>query len=43
MALGYFGFWLGARPGWELALLTAAFFIACAAYVGSRPLPEDER
>lgn len=43
MALGYLGFYLGARPGWGLGLMTAAFFIGCAVYVGTRPLPADER
>ncbi|MEH0072533.1 YbaN family protein [Pannonibacter sp. Pt2-lr] len=37
MAFGYGMFWLGAHPGWPLALGVLAFMAACAAYVLSRP------
>lgn len=43
MALGYALFLLGARPGLLLAAIVAIFFIASAWYVGSRPLPRNER
>lgn len=39
MALGYGLFLLGSRPGPWLAAGVAAFFLACAWYVGSRPAP----
>ena len=43
MAAGYVIFWLSARPGWGLGLGVAAFFVAGAVYVGTRPLPRAQR
>jgi len=43
MAAGYVIFWIGARPSWLLALGVALFFVLGAAYVGTRPLPRQER
>jgi hypothetical protein len=37
MAVGFIAFWLGAHPGIWLAGAAAAFLIASAAYVLSRP------
>ncbi len=41
MALGYVLFFIGARPGWKLALGVGLFFLASAAYVLSRPAPRE--
>ena len=43
MAAGYVIFWIGARPSWLLALGVGLFFVLGAAYVGTRPLPRQER
>ena len=43
MAAGYVIFWIGARPSWLLALGVGLFFVMGAAYVGTRPLPRQER
>lgn len=43
MAAGYVIFWLSARPGWGQGLGVAAFFVAGAVYVGTRPLPRAQR
>ena len=37
MTIGYILFWLGAHPGPWLAILVAAFMLASAAYVLTRP------
>lgn len=37
MSFGYLMFWLGVKPGWLPASLVAAFMLASAAYVLSRP------
>ena len=37
MTIGYVLFWLGAHPGPWLAILVAAFMLASAAYVLTRP------
>lgn len=39
MGVGYGVFWWEAKPSFWLGLGVAIFFIACAAYVLSRPLP----
>lgn len=39
MALGLASFWFFARPGVWLGIGVTAFFVACAAYVLSRPAP----
>ena len=43
LAAGYVIFWIGARPSWLLALGVGLFFVMGVAYVGTRPLPRQER
>jgi uncharacterized membrane protein YbaN (DUF454 family) len=42
MALGYVLFFIGAHPDWKLALGVGLFFVASAAYVLSRPRPQED-
>src|SRR5262245_47049117 len=42
MTLGFFVFWYSAHPSLPLALGVAVLFLACAAYVVSRPATGDE-
>ncbi|MNW06816.1 hypothetical protein D3C71_2032870 [compost metagenome] len=42
MALGYVLFFIGAHPGWKLAVCVGLFFLASAAYVLSRPSPREQ-
>ena len=42
MTIGFVMFWWGARPSLPLAACVAAVFLACAAYVVSRPAAVDE-
>lgn len=39
MTVGFALFWIGAQPGLWLWLLVAAFMLACAIYVWTRPEP----
>ena len=41
MAVGYVLFWWGAHPSWLLAAAVAVFFVASAAYVVTRPAPQE--
>lgn len=41
MSVGFALFWIGARPGLWLWLLVAAFMLACAIYVLTRPEPPE--
>jgi len=43
ITIGYALFWVGAKPGWSMALLVAAMMVACTTWIVSRPLPKDER
>jgi uncharacterized membrane protein YbaN (DUF454 family) len=42
MMIGFATFWLGAHPSLPLAAGVAVMFLACAAYVVSRPAAVDE-
>lgn len=42
MAIGFATFWFGAHPSLPLAAGVAVMFLACAAYVVSRPAAVDE-
>lgn len=42
MTLGFTLFMIGAQPGLWLALGVLAFFVACAAYVFTRPEPRGD-
>lgn len=42
MALGFFLFWRSAHPSLRVTIGVAAFFLASAVYVLSRPLPVSE-
>ncbi len=43
IAIGYGLFWLGARPGWGLALIVAGIMLGCAIWIVRRPLPKGVR
>ncbi|HEY0853043.1 MAG TPA: YbaN family protein [Bradyrhizobium sp.] len=42
MAIGFVVFWYSADPSLPLAAVVAVLFLACAAYVVSRPATDDE-
>ena len=42
MTLGFAAFWYSVGPSWPLAVGVAVMFLACAAYVVSRPAAADE-
>ena len=42
MAMGFFVFWYSVDPSLPLAAAVAVFFLACAAYVVSRPAAADQ-
>ena len=42
MTIGFATFWFGAHPSLPLAAGVAVMFLACAAYVVSRPAAADE-
>ncbi|MGE8287116.1 MAG: YbaN family protein [Stenotrophomonas sp.] len=41
MVVGYILFFMSAHPGWRLAVGVGLFFVISAAYVLSRPLPQE--
>jgi len=43
IAIGYALFWLGARPGWPLALIVGVAMLFCAIWIVRRPLPAGGR